>query len=148
MGKEKISPKFTAMKRLISSKMIKKTKEDILNPRKKGLEKEKSPRNMPQVSSALFFKHNSALVPPDRVLVDTNFINFSIQNKLDLEKAMIDCLYAKSSHRVHKGFSHSQTCSSGFTPVFALGVICAGFQPAIAGLALISQGMLNLKSSE
>jgi len=26
---------------------------------------------------------------------DTNFINFSIQNKLDLVKAMMDCLYAK-----------------------------------------------------
>ncbi|RZC91215.1 hypothetical protein C5167_027279 [Papaver somniferum] len=95
MGKAKKSPKFAVMKRLISSKMIKKTKEDILNPRKKDLEKEKLPRNVPQVSSALFFKHNSALGPPYRVLVDTNFINFSIQNKLDLEKAMMDCLYAK-----------------------------------------------------
>jgi U3 small nucleolar RNA-associated protein 24 len=28
-------------------------------------------------------------------LVDTNFINFSIQNKIDLEKGMLDCLYAK-----------------------------------------------------
>ncbi|KAL3572074.1 hypothetical protein D5086_025978 [Populus alba] len=36
-----------------------------------------------------------SLGPPYRVLVDTNFINFSIQNKLDLEKAMLDCLYAK-----------------------------------------------------
>ncbi|MCL7038570.1 hypothetical protein MKW94_021196, partial [Papaver nudicaule] len=95
MGKAKKSPKFAVMKRLISSKMIKKTKEDVLNPRKKDLEKEKLPRNLPQVSSALFFKHNSALGPPYRVLVDTNFINFSIQNKLDLEKAMMDCLYAK-----------------------------------------------------
>ncbi|BBG97611.1 PIN domain-like family protein [Prunus dulcis] len=49
----------------------------------------------PNVSSALFFKYNTALGPPYRVLVDTNFINFSIQNKLDLEKAMMDCLYAK-----------------------------------------------------
>lgn len=36
----------------------------------------------PQVSSALYFKHNTALGPPYRVLVDTNFINFSIQNKV------------------------------------------------------------------
>ncbi|OVA01880.1 PIN domain [Macleaya cordata] len=95
MGKAKKSPKFAVMKRLVSSKMIKKHKEDVLNPRKKDLEKEKLPRNVPNVSSALFFKHNSALGPPYRVLVDTNFINFSIQNKLDLEKAMMDCLYAK-----------------------------------------------------
>ncbi|KAK9040641.1 hypothetical protein V6N11_015784 [Hibiscus sabdariffa] len=37
-----------------------------------------------------------SLVPPYCILVDTNFINFSIQNKLDLEKGMMDCLYAKS----------------------------------------------------
>jgi U3 small nucleolar RNA-associated protein 24 len=27
--------------------------------------------------------------------VDTNFINFSIQNKLDVFKSMMDCLLAK-----------------------------------------------------
>ncbi|KAK9207283.1 hypothetical protein WN943_017568 [Citrus x changshan-huyou] len=70
-------------------------KEDVLNPNKKDLTKEKMPRNVPNVSSALFFTHNTALGPPYRVLVDTNFINFSIQNKLDLEKGMMDCLYAK-----------------------------------------------------
>ncbi|RZC74595.1 hypothetical protein C5167_050077 [Papaver somniferum] len=83
MGKGKISPKFAVMKRLISSKMIKKTKEDILNLRKNDLQKEKLPKNV------------SALGPPDRVLVDTNFVNFSFLKKLDLEKAMTDCLYAK-----------------------------------------------------
>lgn len=36
----------------------------------------------PGVSSALFFKYNTALGPPYRVIVDTNFINFSIQNKV------------------------------------------------------------------
>lgn len=36
----------------------------------------------PYVSAALFFKYNTALGPPYRVLVDTNFINFSIQNKV------------------------------------------------------------------
>jgi hypothetical protein len=34
-----------------------------------------------QAASALFFTHNTALGPPYRVLVDTNFINFSIKNK-------------------------------------------------------------------
>ena len=32
--------------------------------------------------SALFFKHNTQLGPPYQVLVDTNFINFSIRNKV------------------------------------------------------------------
>jgi U3 small nucleolar RNA-associated protein 24 len=49
----------------------------------------------PQVASSMFFKYNTALGPPYHILVDTNFINFAIQNKLELIKAMMDCLYAK-----------------------------------------------------
>jgi U3 small nucleolar RNA-associated protein 24 len=49
----------------------------------------------PQIASSLFLAHNTALVPPYRVLIDTNFINFSLQNKLDLMSGMMDCLYAK-----------------------------------------------------
>lgn len=49
----------------------------------------------PQVASSLFLAHNTALVPPYRVLIDTNFINFSLQNKLELVSGMMDCLYAK-----------------------------------------------------
>jgi U3 small nucleolar RNA-associated protein 24 len=45
--------------------------------------------------SALFFKYNTQLGPPYRVLIDTNFINFSIRNKIDLLKGMMDCLYAE-----------------------------------------------------
>jgi rRNA-processing protein FCF1 len=44
----------------------------------------------------LFFQHNTALGPPYRILVDTNFINFSLQNKIELVQGMMDCLYAKS----------------------------------------------------
>ncbi|RUS27382.1 rRNA-processing protein fcf1 [Jimgerdemannia flammicorona] len=51
-----------------------------------------SHRHSPQVASSLFFKYNEALGPPYHVLVDTNFINFSIQNKLELVKSMMDCL--------------------------------------------------------
>lgn len=47
------------------------------------------------MASSLFFKHNTALVPPYRVIVDTNFVNFSIQNKLEIVKSMMDCLYAE-----------------------------------------------------
>jgi hypothetical protein len=34
------------------------------------------------VPTGMFFKYNTALGPPFRVLVDTNFINFSIKNKV------------------------------------------------------------------
>ena len=33
--------------------------------------------------------------PPYHVLVDTNFLNFSIRNKLDVIRSMMDCLLAK-----------------------------------------------------
>ncbi|KAL8484089.1 hypothetical protein ACS0TY_026692 [Phlomoides rotata] len=95
MGKAKKSPKCAVMKKMVTHKAIKHYKEEVLNPNKKNSSKEKLPRNVPQISSALYFKHNTALGPPYQVLVDTNFINFSIQNKLDLEKGMMDCLYAK-----------------------------------------------------
>jgi len=95
MGKAKKTRKFAQVKRMLTSKAVKTYKDEVLNPNKKDKSKEDLPRNIPNVSAALFFKHNTALGPPYQVLVDTNFINFSIQNKLDLEKAMMDCLYAK-----------------------------------------------------
>lgn len=52
-------------------------------------------REVPQYSSALFFKYNTQLGPPYYVIVDTNFVNFSIKNKIDLVQGMMDCLYAK-----------------------------------------------------
>ena len=35
-----------------------------------------------KTSAALFFKYNTQLGPPYQVLVDTNFINFAIKNKV------------------------------------------------------------------
>lgn len=49
----------------------------------------------PQASSAMFFKYNTQLGPPYHIIVDTNFINFSIKNKLEIIQSMMDCLYAK-----------------------------------------------------
>lgn len=49
----------------------------------------------PQISSALFFQYNTQLGPPYHIIVDTNFINFSIKSKLDIIQNMMDCLYAK-----------------------------------------------------
>jgi len=47
--------------------------------------------------TSLFFSHNEALVPPYRVIVDTNFINLSLENRVDIVKSMMDVLYAKGS---------------------------------------------------
>ncbi len=43
----------------------------------------------------LYFSYNTALGPPYHILLDTNFINLSIQNKMDIFKSMMDCLLAK-----------------------------------------------------
>ena len=53
-------------------------------------------RHISTPASSMFFEHNTQLGPPYRVLVDTNFINFSLQNKIELVQGMMDCLYAKS----------------------------------------------------
>lgn len=71
-------------------------KKKVEKKKKKEESREGAVRNIPRVSSALFFQYNTQLGPPYHVLVDTNFINFSIQNKLDIVKSMMDCLYAKA----------------------------------------------------
>ena len=44
---------------------------------------------------SMFFAYNTALGPPYHILIDTNFINFSIQNKIDIFQESMDCLLAK-----------------------------------------------------
>jgi U3 small nucleolar RNA-associated protein 24 len=97
MGKAKKTKKFAAVKRMISpndsrvNKDIQKKSEEAKEKKKKGPKL----RDAPQVSSALFFKYNMAMVPPYQVLLDANFINLSIQLKLDVFKSLMDCLLAK-----------------------------------------------------
>ena len=96
MGRKKPVKKFAQVKKIINpadprlkstQEREKKYKEEVENSKV---------RELTQVASSLFFRHNRALIPPYQVLVDTNFINFSIKNKLDLVQAMMDCLYAKA----------------------------------------------------
>mmetsp|Transcript_20275 Transcript_20275/g.51326 ORF Transcript_20275/g.51326 Transcript_20275/m.51326 type:complete len:193 (-) Transcript_20275:161-739(-) len=89
MGKQKKTRKFAEVKRMLNPK-------DIEPPKKKQkIDKEKEVRHVEKASAALFFKYNTQLGPPYQVLVDTNFINFSIRNKIDLVRGMMDCLYAE-----------------------------------------------------
>ncbi|EGF84044.1 hypothetical protein BATDEDRAFT_21718 [Batrachochytrium dendrobatidis JAM81] len=96
MGKVKVTKKFAAVKRMISKNdpRLKDVKEKLMKKQKED-PKQALIRHIPQVASSLFFQHNEALIPPYHVIVDTNFINFSIQNKLEIVKAMMDCLLAK-----------------------------------------------------
>ncbi|WOO81289.1 rRNA-processing protein FCF1 [Vanrija pseudolonga] len=96
MGKAKVTRKFAAVKRMLkpSDPRLKENIEKAakVEQKKKQLEEKKQ---VAQVSSSLFLSHNTDLGPPYRVLVDTNFINFSIQNKIELVQGMMDCLMAK-----------------------------------------------------
>ena len=69
-----------------------KEKQQVIVHQKK---KEEADKHIQQVPTALFFNYNTQLGPPYHVLVDTNFINFSIKNKLEMYKSMMDCLLAK-----------------------------------------------------
>ncbi|KAK7057540.1 Fcf1-domain-containing protein, partial [Favolaschia claudopus] len=93
--KAKKTRKFAAVKRMLNPNDIRLKENQLKQKMKEEKEKEKSVRRVTQVASSMFLAHNTALVPPYRVLVDTNFINFSLQNKLELVSGMMDCLYAK-----------------------------------------------------
>ena len=95
MPKRKKTRKFAEVKRRISPKdaRLKQNKEKLDNKNKKR--KMKKVRNVVQVPTAMFFKHNTQLGPPYRIIVDTNFINFSIKNKIEMVRGMMDCLLAK-----------------------------------------------------
>jgi len=98
MGRAKRTRKFATMKRMISLNDPRlKEKDRVVPPKKKKqLESnEMKTTEAPQASSALFFQYNTALGPPFHILLDTNFINFSIKNKMDVLQSMMDCLYAK-----------------------------------------------------
>ena len=100
MPRAKRTKKFSQMKRMISlsDPRIKDGQRDPA--KKKKAKKEDDPGQIKttvavQSSSALFFQYNTQLGPPFHVLIDTNFVNFSIKNKMDLIQSMMDCLYAK-----------------------------------------------------
>jgi U3 small nucleolar RNA-associated protein 24 len=98
MGKQKLTRKISVAKRIIGAKdpRIKKNQDAQKNSVAEENEKKTNAVNqVNQVPTSMFFQYNDQLGPPYHVLVDTNFINFSIKNKLEIYKSMMDCLLAK-----------------------------------------------------
>ncbi|KAL7992559.1 hypothetical protein Chor_016815 [Crotalus horridus] len=97
MGKQKKARKYAAMKRMISLRDQRIKEKDRAKPKEKKKEDLSAIKEteVPKYPSCLFFQYNTQLGPPYYILVDTNFINFSIKAKLDLVQSMMDCLYAK-----------------------------------------------------
>ncbi|XP_056647139.1 rRNA-processing protein FCF1 homolog [Diorhabda sublineata] len=89
--------RFAKMKKMISlsDPRIKESLRQLPKKKKPEDPHEMKVNEAPQISSALFFQYNTQLGPPYHILIDTNFINFSIKNKLDIIQNMMDCLYAK-----------------------------------------------------
>ena len=82
MGKQKKTRKFAVAKKIISSKDIRIKENQEKEKKKVAIEKKKSeeaPRHIEKVPTAMFFQYNTQLGPPYHILVDTNFINFSIK---------------------------------------------------------------------
>jgi len=99
MSKVKKARKAVA-KRMKASDPRLKEKDRIPSKKEKQKLKEKEKKEGKktehlQSSSALFFQYNTQLGPPFHILVDTNFVNFSISNKMDIIQNMMDTLYAK-----------------------------------------------------
>ena len=99
MSRAKKTRKFGQVKRLIGQRdaRLKKNQPSTLTEAQKlaTSKTQEVVREIPQVSSSLFYKHNTALVPPYSILVDTNFLSHTVQHKLELLPTMMDCLYAK-----------------------------------------------------
>jgi U3 small nucleolar RNA-associated protein 24 len=98
MGKKKQSKKKDlSLKRIAYRQSVKNGGIKKASEVKKEIDKntKKEITEVAKESTALFFAHNNQLGPPYRILVDTNFINFTIQYKLDMVEAMMDCLFAK-----------------------------------------------------
>lgn len=85
--------KFGAVKRMINPKDPRLEVQQKKNA-EKSTEVEKL-NEAPAIPSSMFFKYNTALGPPYHIVLDTNFINFAIKNKLDIVRSAMDCLLAK-----------------------------------------------------
>lgn len=109
MGKKKQVRKFGEVKRMLNPKDDRlKANAKVVDAAKKASSSSSSKtltpdgvavRHISTPASSMFFEHNTQLGPPYRVLVDTNFINFALQNKIELVQGMMDCLYAKRDRK-------------------------------------------------
>ena len=105
MGKANKTRKFAKVKRMMNPK-DQRALPDSKDIKKKKKEEEKKETKLSKLTKmevkkiekervAMFFSHNKELGPPYQIIMDTNFINFSIQYKLDILQQMMDALLAK-----------------------------------------------------
>lgn len=95
--KKMAKQRFAQLNRLVNLNDSRLKAKDRIAAKKQKPEDPHKPiiTEKPQSSSAMFFQYNTQLGPPYHILLDTNFINFSIKHKLDVFQNLMDCLYAK-----------------------------------------------------
>ncbi|SOV13520.1 rRNA-processing protein FCF1,putative [Plasmodium sp. DRC-Itaito] len=99
MGKFKKTQKIVKLKRVINpndKRIIQNNKIKQAEEEKKKKKKESEQlKQIEVIDSNLFFNYNENLCPPYNIILDTNFINSSIQYKLDIIKGCSEVLLAK-----------------------------------------------------
>ncbi|GAA5896029.1 hypothetical protein JCM6882_005592 [Rhodosporidiobolus microsporus] len=88
--------KFATVKKMLNPNDMRLKSNQEKAAKLKEAEKAKEVNRIDAMPTSLFFSHNEALVPPYRVIIDTNFINLSLENRMDIVKGMMDVLYAKA----------------------------------------------------
>ncbi|EPX72293.1 rRNA processing protein Fcf1 [Schizosaccharomyces octosporus yFS286] len=96
MGKAKTTRKFAQVKRTLNPKDQRLQKKNDKKDKPATTKNGELIREIPQVASNLFFQYNESLGPPYHVLIDTNFINFCLQQKIEVFDGLMSCLYAKT----------------------------------------------------
>ena len=81
MGKAKQTRKFAVTRRMMSPNdtRVRKNMDEAKAKKLAKKKKDEEPRQIEQANASLFFRYNEQIGPPYHVLVDTNFINFSIR---------------------------------------------------------------------
>ncbi|SBT32800.1 rRNA-processing protein FCF1, putative (FCF1) [Plasmodium ovale wallikeri] len=95
LGKFKKTQKILKLKRVINPKdsRLNQNKEKVV--KKNSKKKEEKVKQVDTIDSNLFFNYNENLCPPYNIILDTNFINTSIQYKMDIIKGCSELLLAK-----------------------------------------------------
>ncbi|EUD67003.1 hypothetical protein C922_02587 [Plasmodium inui San Antonio 1] len=94
-GKFKKTQKVLKLKRIINPKDSRLQQNGQKEVKKNIHKNDEKVKQVTQIDSNLFFNYNENLSPPYNIILDTNFINSSIQYKLDIIKGCSELLLAK-----------------------------------------------------
>ena len=98
-ARKKKTRKFAIMKKLISPSDMRLQTKTISKAAYAPIVAKKTDKQILSARpnpTSMFFQFNPSLGPPFRVLLDTNFINFSVANKIDVLEGVYQCLASQA----------------------------------------------------